>query len=132
MRACTSKIPLNGWWIWLNWSLNTNSFLALAFFHLFANMIDQKIYPEPKKLLTWKNQFFHALESRKGIFEICSVFTPSGFLVLLTFLDRASNCSHSPNFANLWLKSWGYVIYSYLGCFLISINQALSINYLHI
>ena len=45
-----------------------------------------------KKNFVSKNQFCHARQPCKGIFEICFVFSD--------FFVRASNCSHYSNFEN--------------------------------
>ena len=52
---------------------------------------DQKI-PGTKNFFVSKNQFCHARQLCKGIFEICFVF--------LYFFVRASNSSHYSNFGN--------------------------------
>ena len=50
----------------------TYDFLApVIFWSIFLDAMDQKM-PGSKKFVITKNQFFHARQPRKGIFEICS------------------------------------------------------------
>ena len=47
------------------------NFWFRPFFDLFSNIMDQKM-PQAKKVVYLKNQFFHARQPRKGIFNIRS------------------------------------------------------------
>ena len=50
----------------------TNFSVFRIFFIIFLDVIDQKKWPKQKKLKV-KNQFFHARQPCKGIFEIYSL-----------------------------------------------------------
>ena len=67
-----SKIPLRGWWAWKNWFLIITTFLASANFWPVFQIWWIKKRAGAKNVVIIKNQFFHACQPCKGIFEIHS------------------------------------------------------------
>ena len=88
-----SKIPLHGWQAWKKWLFTLTTFLAPAiFWSIRSQKVGQKVAGAKKVVIT-KNQFFHAHQLRKGIFEIhshqCCVFR--------TFFQSFYRCFSSRN-----------------------------------
>ena len=87
-----SKIPSQGWQAWNNWFSILTTFFAPVIFWSFFKISWIKKMAGVKKVIKVKNQFFHACQPCKEIFEICIVYSH--------FFTRDSNCSHYSNFRN--------------------------------
>ena len=80
-----SKIHLHGWEAWKNWFLIPMNFLDPVIFWSFFKISWIKKMSGAKKVVKLKNQFFHACQPHKIIFDICTYLGLIFIIVLPNF-----------------------------------------------
>ena len=99
-----SKIPSHGRRAWNNLFLTSISFLAPVIFWSFFKISWIKKMAGAKKVVKLKNQFFHARQPRKIIFDICTYW---GLIFIIVWPNFEQLFPNGETFfqKNFWLKS---------------------------
>ena len=99
-----SKIPSHGRWAWNNLSFTSISFLAPVIFWSIFKISWIKKMARAKKVVKLKNQFFHARQPRKIIFDI-STYWGLIFIIVWPIFEQLFLNGETFFQKKVWLKS---------------------------